>query len=83
MSKNAAISIRLPADIKASLVARAHAQHRSLSAQITHDLEIAANNDPGIKASHSCRFLGRFPSNTIVSDDDIALVRSMLWRRNK
>jgi len=80
MAKNATLTVRLPASLKASLEARAVAEHRSLSAQVVAELEgLAARtlDQPGAEG----RFLGLYSGTTIPNDADLAEVRARLWGR--
>jgi hypothetical protein len=77
--KNAAITIRIPANLKRSLEMRAAKQHRSLSAQVVADLESildkSHDNETGGK------FLGLFAGTPLPTDDDIKEARALLWGR--
>ena len=79
MANDAIVTIRLPVRLKQQLKARAQRDHRSLSAQVLHDLETAAaasviEGQPG-------RFLGLYAGTRVPTDDEIRQVRSRLWRR--
>ena len=80
MTKNAAVTIRLPASLKSRLEARAESQHRSLSAQVVADLERVAE-EPGPSSGVGGRFLGLFAGTAMPTDEDLAEVRSLLWGR--
>jgi len=80
MAKNATLTVRLPASLKASLEARAVAEHRSLSAQVVAELEGLA--DTGLdKPGAEGRFLGLYSGTTVPSDADLAEARTRLWGR--
>lgn len=80
MTKNAALTVRLPASIKARLETRALAEHRSLSAQVVAELERIPDPEaepPGGKGS----FLGLYSGTAVPTDADIAEIRGRLWSR--
>jgi hypothetical protein len=78
MRKDAALTVRLPVSLKARLVARAHAGHRSLSAQVIADLEGLAAEAVDAP-SGAGRFLGLYSTTRVPSDADLAEVRARLW----
>jgi hypothetical protein len=80
MAKNAALTVRLPASLKASLEARAVAKHRSLSAQVVAELEGLADTSLD-KPGGEGRFLGLYSGTTVPSDSDLAEARARLWGR--
>ena len=77
MSKDAAITIRIPASLKRRLEVRAEERRRSLSAQVALDLESVLETDSrrGVKG----RFLGLYEGTALPTDDDIDEVRTLLW----
>ena len=77
MTKNAAITIRIPASLKRSLEARADKQHRSLSAQVVADLETILDRSRDGEAGG--KFLGLFRGTPLPNPDDIKEVRTLLW----
>jgi predicted transcriptional regulator len=78
MAKTAAVSVRIPAELKASLEARAKRLRRSLSAQITHDLEqLAAAESVGTKGR---KLLGRYAGTKVPTEAELKAVRRQLWR---
>ncbi len=77
MNKNAAVTIRLPLPLKRRLEARAKEKHRSLSAQLVHDLKTVVDQQP--EEVKSGKFLGLYRGSRIPTDDDIKQVRSLLW----
>lgn len=80
MTKDAALTVRLPAALRARLEARAAAEHRSLSAQVVAELEGLA--DRGLEQpSGAGRFLGLYAKTKAPSDADLAAVRASLWGR--
>lgn len=79
MANDAALTVRIPTGLKRQLEVRARQGHRSLSAQVLHDLEvISASSAP---ASTSGRFLGRFAGTPVPTDGEIRDVRARLWGR--
>lgn len=80
MTKSAALTVRLPAPLKARLEARAEAEHRSLSAQVVADLEELAEEQPE-KPGGAGRFLGLYSGTAVPSDADLAEARARLWGR--
>ncbi len=77
MTKNAAITIRIPASLKRGLESRAKKQHRSLSAQVVEDLETVLNGSHNDETGG--KFLGLFAGTPIPTDDDIKEARALLW----
>ena len=72
--------MRIPAELKASLEARAKRGvcRRSLSAQITHDLEqLAATEAVGVKRG---KLLGRYAGTKVPTEAELRAVRRQLWR---
>ena len=76
--KNGSITIRIPKSLKQRLEARAKSRRRSLSAQVTADLESFV--EASTRDHHAAgKFLGLFEGTRVPSDDDIKKVRSLLW----
>lgn len=78
VTKNAAVTVRLPAALKRRLEARAKSERRSVSAQLVADLERVSEERP-TGSDAKGRFLGMFAGTAVPSDDDIAEVRRLLW----
>jgi plasmid stability protein len=78
MNKDAAITVRLPADLKRRLARRAKRERRSVSAQVQIELEraLALESDA---ASEQIAALGRYSGMRLPSEADLVEVRSMLW----
>ena len=78
--KSAAISLRIPAQVKSQLLRHAKAQRRSLNAQILEHLEgllqqpLSPNLEP-------VQFLGLYAKTQIPSDTEIARARKMALQR--
>jgi hypothetical protein len=77
MNKNAVVIIRLPESLKRNLEDHARAQRRSLSAQVLHELELAAN-DP-VRPNGPAKFLGRYKGSWLPTGRELRQVRSLLW----
>lgn len=78
MAKNAAITVRLPEELKRRLAQRAKRAHRSISAQVQHELEQAVaqeRTDP----AEIVPAVGMFSGARLPSDDDLNEVRASLW----
>lgn len=78
MKADAVVTVRLPGALKQRMDARARTSHRSLSAQVLHDLSHAVDSSP---APRPGRFLGRFEGVSLPTDADLREIRSRLWRR--
>jgi hypothetical protein len=78
MAKNAAVTVRLPAELKRRLAARARRERRSVSAQIVVELNrsLEAENQHIGPAKSA---LGMFAGSRIPVDRDFQEVRSLLW----
>lgn len=79
MPKDAAITVRVPHRLKRSLERRARREHRSISAQVLHELERAVEREPEPTARKPA--VGRLAGGRVPSDDDFVEIRSMLWGR--
>jgi hypothetical protein len=79
MTKDAAITVRVPLALKQRLAARAKRERRSISAQVLVELERAVETEAdGVAAKGA---LGMFEGATLPSDDDFCEVRGALWGR--
>jgi plasmid stability protein len=81
MGKTASLTVRIPDALKRRIEAKAALEHRSLSAQVEHELSEALRDTrvPGpVKAG---KLLGRFAGRKVPSDEDFRLARRMLWAR--
>jgi predicted transcriptional regulator len=76
--KNAAVTLRLPDSLKRRLAERAKRQHRSLSAQLVHDLEATLSEAEEVESLDG-RFLGLYTGSRVPTDEDIKQVRALLW----
>jgi hypothetical protein len=82
MPNDAIVTVRIPAALKRRLEQRARRGHRSLSAQVLHDLErsttaVAPSDVPAGRG----RFVGLYAGTPVASDADIVEVRTRLWGR--
>jgi hypothetical protein len=82
MANDAVVTVRIPAALKRRLGERARRGHRSLSAQVLHDLEQAnaAAASPEV-VRRPARFAGLYAGTPVASDADILEVRARLWSR--
>jgi hypothetical protein len=78
VSKDAALTIRIPGDLKRRLVAKARKERRSLSSQVEIELERALTHEPSIPRRGS-KLLGRYAGGRVPTDDDFQVVRRLLW----
>jgi predicted transcriptional regulator len=78
MTKDAAITVRLPLELKRRLEGRAERERRSISAQVLYELERAVAAEPG-RGEESA--VGLFAGARLPSNEDLAEVRTLLWGR--
>ncbi len=78
MSKDAAITVRVPAPLRKRLEARAKRERRSLSAQVVVDLERLLAEEATVSGPVESA-LGRFEGAKVPSEEDFVQVRQMLW----
>ena len=78
MSKDAAVTVRLPSKLKRRLALRAKREHRSISAQVQHELERALAREP---EGHTdlAPAVGMFKGARVPFEDDFREVRIALW----
>ena len=79
MPKDATITVRVPLALKRRLAERAKREHRSISAQVAHELERAVAREAGGPAAASA--LGLFEGARLPSDEDFLEVRAALFGR--
>ena len=81
MAKTATVTVRIPESLKERLEARALREHRSLSAQIEHELSqtVAAERTPGLAKAGT--LLGRFAGKKVPTGADVQQVRAALWKQ--
>jgi len=80
MRKDAAITVRIPADLKRRLEGSARKARRSLSAEIAYRLESSVTPDDPEKRPVR-PMMGRFAGTRVPTDADFAEVRRMAWAR--
>ncbi|HEX5069027.1 MAG TPA: hypothetical protein VFV78_02330 [Vicinamibacterales bacterium] len=81
MPNDAVVTVRIPSALKRRIEQRARRGHRSLSAQVLHDLEQSSQAAPHAESPRAGRFLGLFAGMPLPSDADIHEVRTALWGR--
>ena len=82
MANDAVVTVRIPTALKRRLELRARRGHRSLSAQVLHDLEQADTaTAPRAVPARPGRFVGLYAGTPVASDADILEVRTRLWAR--
>jgi hypothetical protein len=81
MAKTASITVRIPQRLKEDLERRAVREHRSLSAQIEHELTLAVAAEGATGLAKAGTFLGRFAGKKMPSDADFREARSLAWSR--
>jgi hypothetical protein len=79
MGKNAAVTVRLPLDLKRRLAARAQRERRSVSAQIVAELARSLEEEPREPGLPIRSVLGMFARSRIPQERDFAEVRALLW----
>ncbi len=81
MANDAVITVRVPRELKQKIAARAKREHRSVSAQVVHELDRALGGEvEGSKIAHRSA-LGMFAGARVPSDAEFAAVRTELWGR--
>jgi predicted transcriptional regulator len=78
MAKDAAITVRLPAELKRRLALRAKRERRSISGQVQHELERAIAGEPEEHAGLAPA-VGMFQGARVPAEDDFREVRGALW----
>jgi len=78
MRKDAAITLRIPADLKRRLEGAARKGRRSLSAEIAQRLESTVGGEPS-RERPARPMMGMFSGTKVPSDADFAAVRRILW----
>ncbi|HVZ36059.1 MAG TPA: hypothetical protein VG963_26710 [Polyangiaceae bacterium] len=81
MGKAASITVRIPEALKRGIEAKAAREHRSLSAQVEHELTEALRKDTVRGPVKAGKLLGRFPGGRVPSDDEFKRARRLLWAR--
>ena len=81
MGKTASVTVRIPDELKRRIEAKAAQQHRSLSAQVEHELTEALRSMPAPGPVKAGKLLGRFAGRKVPSDADFKRARRLLWAR--
>jgi hypothetical protein len=76
--KNSAVTLRLPELLRRRVAERAKREHRSLSAQLVHDLEAALSEAEADKTLDG-KFLGLYVRTRVPTDEDFKQARALLW----
>jgi predicted transcriptional regulator len=79
MPKDATITVRVPQELKQRLARRARREHRSISAQVLRELELAVAREAAGEAGVPA--LGLFKAARLPTEKDFDHVRSVLWGR--
>jgi predicted transcriptional regulator len=79
MPKDATITVRVPQELKQRLARRARREHRSISAQVLRELELAVAREAAGEAGVPA--LGLFKAARLPTEKDFDHVRSALWGR--
>lgn len=77
--KNAAVTVRLPQELKRRLAARAQRERRSVSAQIVAELARSLESETAASKGPTKSVLGMFAGSRLPNDRDFAEVRALLW----
>lgn len=80
MTKEASITVRVPAALKSRLARRAKREHRSVSAQVLVELERAFADESAAPSARASA-LGLFAGAALPSDEDLQEIRAALWGR--
>lgn len=80
MAKTASVTVRIPEALKESLEARALREHRSLSAQIEHELTQTVAGERAARLAGTGTLLGRFAGKKVPTDADVREARATLWK---
>lgn len=82
MAKTASVTVRIPEVLKKRIEKRAKREHRSLSAQVEHELTVAFEDEVApSKPAKGGKLLGRFAGTKVPSDEDFKEVRQLMWAR--
>jgi hypothetical protein len=79
MGKEAAITVRIPLNLKHELETRARNERRSLSSQIATYLERSIETDTAFTSRAPGRLIGLYSGAKVPTDGDFALARRKLW----
>ena len=79
MAKDDVITVLVPAVLKRTLLTRARAEKRSLSAQIATYLERDVQGEANVQVRSAGRLLGLFVGSPVPSEEGFAEARRLLW----
>jgi hypothetical protein len=78
MSKPTTLTVRVPAALKRKIGARAAREHRSVSSQVEHELQLAFADEPE-RTGSAGSFVGLFAGRRMPCARDFDDVRALLW----
>jgi hypothetical protein len=81
MPKAASLTVRIPERLKKQIEARAEREHRSLSAQVEHELARLFTTEQVRGPLKAGRLLGRYAGKRIPTTKELREVREGLWSR--
>ncbi len=81
MAKGASLTVRIPELLKKRIEARALREHRSLSAQVEHELAHFFAAERVVGPTKAGRLIGRYAGKRIPSAGELHEVRASLWSR--
>jgi hypothetical protein len=81
MPKAASLTVRIPEHLKKQIEARAEREHRSLSAQVEHELARLFITEQVRGPLKAGRLLGRYAGKRMPTTKELREVREGLWSR--
>jgi plasmid stability protein len=81
MAKTASLTVRIPEPLKKQIEARAEREHRSLSAQVEHELARLFSTEQVRGPLKASRLLGRYAGKRMPTAKELRGVREALWSR--
>lgn len=81
MAKAASLTVRIPEALKKRIEARAEREHRSVSAQVEHELAARFASEPIQGPVRAGRLLGRYAGKRIPTASELLDMRNHLWSR--
>lgn len=81
MAKTASLTVRIPESLKKRIEARAEREHRSVSAQVEHELALLFASERDRSLGQAGRLLGRYPGTRVPTGDELRAMREKLWSR--
>ena len=83
MPKTASLTVRIPEPLKKRIEARAEREHRSVSAQVEHELALLFASERDRNLGQTGHLLGRYAGRRVPTEADLREVREKLWSRLK